>query len=105
MNQDYANAHLQFHTALYLRLSKEDRKDKESDSIANQRLLLHNYLEHHPEFLFYKEYIDDGETGTNFNRPQFQQMMDDLDKGLINCIICSINIRKIKEVIFLTGNH
>lgn len=38
MNQDYANAHLQFHTALYLRLSKEDRKDKESDSIANQRL-------------------------------------------------------------------
>ena len=41
-----------------------------------------------PEFLFYKEYIDDGETGTNFNRPQFQQMMDDLDKGLINCIIC-----------------
>lgn len=88
MNQDYANAHLKFHTALYLRLSKEDRKDKESDSIANQRLLLHNYLEHHPEFLFYKEYIDDGETGTNFNRPQFQQMMDDLDKGLINCIIC-----------------
>lgn len=85
---DYANAQQKFNTALYLRLSKEDRKDKESDSIANQRLLLHNYLEHHTEFYFYKEYIDDGETGTNFIRPQFQQMMDDLDKGLINCIIC-----------------
>lgn len=88
MKQEDANVYKEYHTALYLRLSKEDRKDKESDSITNQRLLLHNYLEHHPEFLFYKEYIDDGETGTNFNRPQFQQMMDDLDKGFINCIIC-----------------
>lgn len=60
----------------------------ESDSITNQRMLLHRYLETHSEFLFYKEYVDDGETGTNFNRPQFQQMMDDLDKGFIDCIIC-----------------
>ena len=88
IRNDYANTQQQFNTALYLRLSKEDRRDMESDSIANQRMLLHRYVENHPEFHFYKEYVDDGETGTNFNRPQFQQMMDDLDKGFINCIIC-----------------
>lgn len=77
-----------FQTVFYLRLSKEDHKKRESDSISNQRLILQNFITSHPEFHFVREYIDDGETGTNFSRPGFSKMMEDLDHHLFNCILC-----------------
>lgn len=58
--------HNKFLVAVYLRLSREDGDKTESDSIANQRQLIHNYLSSQPTLQFVKEYIDDGYTGSNF---------------------------------------
>lgn len=75
--------------AIYLRLSlsdgdlKKGSKD-ESNSIENQRLLLHSYIEKQDDLPGeIVEYVDDGYTGTNFNRPAFQKMIIDLKKGEI----------------------
>ena len=77
-----------FKVAIYLRLSKDDGDfsfsdggKTESNSIHNQRELLHAFLEKHPEMELYDEYKDDGRTGTNFDRPEFQRMMDDVRKS------------------------
>lgn len=81
-----------YKTALYIRLSKADeRKGKErfSESIENQKIILHEYLDsHRDEFVFYDEYIDDGVSGTNdIARPKFMAMINDIKSGLINCVI------------------
>lgn len=79
--------------AIYLRLSlsdgdlKKGSKD-ESNSIENQRLLLHSYIEKQDDLPGeIVEYVDDGYTGTNFNRPAFQKMIIDLKKGEIKTIV------------------
>ncbi len=79
--------HNKFLVAVYLRLSREDGDKTESDSIANQRQLIQNYLSDHPTLHFVKEYIDDGYTGSNFDRPGFIKMMEDVRRQKINCII------------------
>lgn len=74
--------------AIYLRLSKEDGDKDESDSISSQRSLVSNYVHrniHNGEII--KEFVDDGYTGTNFKRPKFQEMINLIDNGDINCII------------------
>lgn len=76
-----------WNTALYLRLSREDGDNKESDSISNQRTLLEQYILDHPEFILIDTYVDDGYTGTNFDRPDFQRMITDINTGRLNCII------------------
>ncbi len=73
--------------ALYIRLSREDGDKAESDSITNQRKLLINYIEEHEEFSFYETYIDEDYTGTSFNRPAFVQMLKDIKRKDINCVI------------------
>lgn len=79
--------------AAYLRLSREDgditEGKEESNSITNQRKLIEQYLLSHPDLaeLEYTEYVDDGYTGTNFNRPAFQKMIVDLKQGDIKVII------------------
>ena len=81
-----------YDTALYLRLSKEDGdvasgSKNESNSIANQKSLIMDYLQSRPEFRVVSIREDDGFSGTDFNRPAFQAMMEDVKKGVINCII------------------
>ena len=71
----------------YLRLSVEESSVYESDSIQNQRKILKEYIQKDPNMQLSKEYIDDGETGTNFNRPGFNQMIDDIRAGRINGVI------------------
>ena len=81
--------------ALYIRLSIEDgdlkkNTDKtESNSVTNQRKLLMDYIQSHPELSEYElqEYCDDGYTGTNLERPRFQEMMENVKRGQIHCII------------------
>ena len=73
--------------ALYARLSREDGDKAESDSIANQRALLEQYLAGHPELNFAGLYIDDGYTGTNFDRPAFQRLLKDIDGGRVDCVM------------------
>ena len=79
--------HTKFMVAIYLRLSREDGDKTESDSIANQRTLIQNYLSTQPSLQFVKEYVDDGYTGSNFERPGFIKMMEDIKRQRINCII------------------
>lgn len=82
-----------YKAAIYLRLSKEDGdfsfsgEKLESDSISNQRLLIMEYLKKHPKITVVREYCDDGFTGANFERPDFNKMMDAVRAGEIDCIV------------------
>lgn len=73
--------------ALYVRLSREDGDREESDSIANQRDMLAAFVAEHTDMTSPIVYADDGYTGTDFNRPEFQRMMKDLYSGIVNCVI------------------
>ena len=71
---------------LYYRLSQEDERQGESISIENQRMILRKYAEDHG-FEIHDEYIDDGVSGTTFQRPEVQRLLDDAKTGVINTII------------------
>ena len=71
---------------LYYRLSQEDERQGESVSIDNQRTILRKYAEEHG-FEIHDEYIDDGVSGTTFQRPEVQRLLDDAKTGVINTII------------------
>ena len=75
-----------YNTALYMRLSLDDENYGDSVSIETQRTTLYQYVAEHPEFHVVGEYVDDGWSGTNFERPNFQRMMDDVEAGKVNCI-------------------
>lgn len=75
-----------YNVALYMRLSRDDTNFGDSVSIETQRTLLQQYaLEHHLNV--YDEYVDDGWSGTNFERPAFKRMLKDIELGKINCVI------------------
>lgn len=76
-----------FDAIAYYRLSKDDGTNHESDSIANQRVLIREYVKSHPNIRLVDEAFDDGYTGTNFDRPGFQKVMDAVNAGRINCVI------------------
>ena len=73
--------------ALYIRLSRDDGDKPESNSVTNQREILKEHLKLRPDIAIYDTYIDDGWSGTNFDRPGFQRMMEDIYAGHINCVI------------------
>lgn len=77
-----------YRVVLYLRLSSDDGDSRESDSISNQRILTRGYLDGKSEFVIVREFVDDGFTGTNFDRPDFQEMMRYLEEGKADCIVC-----------------
>lgn len=78
---------IQWRAALYIRLSKEDGDKGESNSVISQREILKEYLKLHPDIELYDIYVDDGWTGTNFDRPDFTRMMEDIYSGNVNCVI------------------
>ena len=73
-------------TALYCRLSRDDGAEGDSNSIQNQKKLLQKYAKENG-FTNTKFYVDDGYTGTNFNRPGFQKLLEDCDMGYVKTII------------------
>lgn len=79
--------------AVYLRLSKEDgdvcdeSRKEESNSITNQKRLIHDFLKGREDIHVFKEYVDDGYTGSDFLRPSFQEMIKDMEAGKVNLII------------------
>lgn len=73
-------------TAIYCRLSVDDKDNNESNSIINQKNILIKYCKEH-KFNIHKIYIDDGYSGTNFNRPGYIEMKNDIELGLINVVI------------------
>ena len=75
-----------FNIAIYIRLSREDGDDVESESVTNQRSLLIGYLKAQG-LVAVDIYVDDGYTGTNFDRPEFKRMINDIENGKINMVI------------------
>lgn len=75
-----------YYVGAYMRLSKDDDVTGDSTSIQNQRIVLQKYCEENG-FIIASEYIDDGYSGTNFNRPSFIRMLHDIENGKINCVI------------------
>lgn len=84
--------------ALYARLSREDGDKEESDSISNQKDLLNSYVKGKQDIEVVSVYEDDGYTGVNFQRPDFQKMMNEIQVGNINCVI-------VKDLSRLGRNH
>lgn len=82
-----------YQAAVYLRLSREDgdacgsRRKAESNSITNQKRLIHDFLKDREEIRVFKEYVDDGYTGSDFQRPAFREMIRDMEEGKVNLII------------------
>ena len=73
-------------TALYCRYSRDDGQEEENASITHQRELLKEYAENNG-YTNLRCYADDGYSGTNFNRPDFQRMLEDIENGLIGTVI------------------
>ena len=77
--------------AQYIRLSQEDNDtgtDKqESNSITSQKALLNEFVEEYDDLIVYDTYVDDGYTGTDFNRPGFRRLLEDRRKGNVNCVL------------------
>jgi len=76
-----------FQTAIYIRLSVEDTRKKAADSVGNQRDMLLAYLQARPDMRLHGIYEDINRTGTNFKRPAFARMIDDIQAGLVDCVL------------------
>lgn len=99
-----------FYTAMYLRLSRDDKiamDDKtvpgnsdsgenagingvfkaESNSISSQREMIRSFIREQPDMELYDSYVDDGFSGSNYDRPEFKRMMCDIEAGRVNCVI------------------
>ncbi len=74
-----------YEVGMYRRLSKDDGTDNESASIATQKSILTDYVKKQGWHLA-KTYVDDGYSGTNFQRPSFQNMIKDIESGLITAL-------------------
>ncbi len=71
----------------YVRLSHEDGDKEESNSVTGQKDLIRDYLSRYPELRECGMKVDDGYTGSNFDRPAFQEMMAEVKAGKVNCIV------------------
>ena len=74
-------------TAAYARLSVENGGHETEDSLHTQILQIHNYIRENPELTLTDTYADNGFTGTRFDRPEFERMMQDIRTGKIQCIV------------------
>lgn len=92
-----------YDTALYLRLSRDDELQGESGSIQTQRMMLRQYAKEN-NLNVVDEYIDDGWSGTNFDRPAFQRMIEDIEDGKINCVVTK-DLSRLGRNYILTGQY
>lgn len=81
-----------YHAAIYVRLSKEDgdvavSSKTESNSISNQKELIRNFLKDKKDIVVVSERVDDGYSGSSFERPAFKLMLEDIRKGVVDCVI------------------
>ena len=77
---------MRYRCGVYLRLSREDGMD-ESNSIGNQRMLLQQYIEKRQDLIWCGEWVDDGWSGSSFERPAFQEMLSAVLQRTIDCIL------------------
>ena len=88
MYNTYLN-NMDFRVGIYIRLSQEDKDKKyesDSESVINQKELLRDYVKNN-DFNLVGEYVDDGFSGTDFDRPAFKEMLEDIKNKKINCVI------------------
>ena len=81
-----------YHAAIYVRLSKEDgdvagASKAESNSISNQKELIRDFLKDKEDIVVVSERVDDGYSGSSFERPGFQQMLEDIRRGVVDCVV------------------
>lgn len=93
-----------YHAAIYVRLSKEDGDvatagKRESNSISNQKDLIKNFLKDKKDIVVVSERGDDGYSGSNFERPAFQMMLEDIKKGIVDCVVVKDLFRFDREYI------
>ncbi|NCE63348.1 resolvase [Pseudoflavonifractor sp. 524-17] len=94
---------MDYHAALYIRLSKEDEREGPSESVNNQRSLLNGFVQQH-HLSVHDTYIDDGWSGTNFDRPNFQRMLADIEAGKVNMVITK-DLSRLGRDYILTGHY
>ena len=94
-----------YHTALYARFSVDmNGSDKADGSIESQLQIMRDYAGQHPEFGVCREYVDKGYSGTNFDRPEFRRMMEDVRDGRINLILIK-DLSRLGRDYLETGNY
>lgn len=76
-----------YRAGIYLRLSKEDGDKIESNSVQTQRALIHSFVRKQNDILVVSEKIDDGFSGVTFDRPAFQELLEEIKSGAVNCVI------------------
>ena len=94
---------MDYHVALYIRLSKEDENEGPSESVTNQKSLLNEFVQQH-RLSVYDTYIDDGWSGTNFDRPDFQRMLGDIEDRKVNMVITK-DLSRLGRDYIMTGHY
>ena len=94
---------MDYHVALYIRLSKEDENEGPSQSVQNQESLLREFVEQH-RLSVYDTYVDDGWSGTSFDRPDFQRMIGDIEAKKVNMVITK-DLSRLGRDYILTGHY
>ena len=94
---------MDYHAALYIRLSKEDENEGPSQSVQNQESLLREFVQQH-RLSVYDTYVDDGWSGTNFDRPAFQRMIADIEARKVNMVITK-DLSRLGRDYIMTGHY
>jgi len=94
---------MDYHVALYIRLSKEDENEGPSESVNNQKSLLDDFVKKH-RLSVYDTYIDDGWSGTSFDRPDFQRMISDIEAKKVNMVITK-DLSRLGRDYIMTGHY
>lgn len=94
---------MDYHAAEYIRLSKEDENEGPSESVTNQKSLLDEFVKKH-RLSVYDVYIDDGYSGTNFDRPAFQRMIADIEAKKVNMVITK-DLSRLGRDYIMTGHY
>ncbi|MBP8640820.1 MAG: recombinase family protein [Oscillospiraceae bacterium] len=94
---------MDYHVALYIRLSKEDESEGPSESVNNQKSLLSQFATEHL-LSVYDTYVDDGWSGTNFDRPDFKRMIGDIEAKNVNMVITK-DLSRLGRDYILTGHY
>ena len=94
---------MDYHVALYIRLSKEDETEGPSQSVTNQKSLLNEFVQKH-RLSVYDTYVDDGWSGTSYDRPDFQRMIEDIEAKKVNMVITK-DLSRLGRDYIMTGHY
>ena len=94
---------MEYRAALYVRLSKEDETEGPSQSVTNQKSLLYEFTEKH-RLSVYDIYVDDGFSGTSFDRPDFNRMIRDIEDHKVNMVITK-DLSRLGRDYIMTGHY